>query len=440
MTESSGIHRIVRKLAAALGGQVGVFLLGFLSQIILARTLAPEGKGLFALVILVITVIFTFVHGSLGAANSHFTGRKREWEPAIIGNSFLIAFLVGGSCLLLVYLLSDSLLPSMLPKVDSNLVKYTAISLPMLLLLEYTATIVMGQDRIARFSLIIASRELIFVVYIALLLAFNKLNVHNALIAWIISSAFAAFYAAYSAWSGGRFSASLSIRVWISMIKFSVQAHLANLSTFLKMRADMLIMGYYLDISEVGYYSIAMAVVMALWYLPASVAQVLIPYISWRDSEAGDRLTPRLCRITIFINTVASIMIGAFGWWGIKIIFGVKFLPAYPALLILLPGAVLFSLAKLLSGDLGGRGLPKYAMYISLFVMVVNIVMNMILIPKLHMAGAALTASLTHALAGLLFLWAFRRESGIRAIDAMVIQREDFRIIVDLLKGSFKKR
>lgn len=434
MTESSGFNRIVRKLAAAFGGQVGVFLLGFLTQIILARTLAPDGKGLFSLVILVITVIFTFVHGSLGAANSHFTGRNRNWESAIVGNSLLLAILVGGLCLVLVQLYADNLLSVLLPNVDANLVKYTALVLPALLLLEYSSTTVMGQDRIGRFSVIITLRELMLTVSLLVLVVVGDLTVRNALTVWVAAAGVVSLFAVYSAWSGSRFRIALSIRVWFSMVKFSAQAHLANLSTFLKMRADMLIMGYYLDISEVGYYSIAMAIVMALWYLPASIAQVLIPYISWRDNEAGDKLTPKLCRIAVFVNAVASLMIGAFGWLGIKIIFGAQFLPAYPVLLILLPGAVLFSLAKLLSGDLGGRGLPKYAMYISLFVMIVNIIMNLVLIPEWRMAGAALTASFTHALAGLLFLWAFRRESGIRAVEALLIRKEDIHVIKDALK------
>ena len=428
------------KLVAAFGGQIGVFLFGFAAQIVLARSLGPEGKGFFTLVITVVNIFFTFIHGSLGSANSHFTGRQPRWAAAIFGNSVTIALVVGGSVVLLFLNFAGGILPQILPKVDLSLVKATIIVLPFLLLLDYSGMIVMGQDRIARFSLILTSREFLFVTTSLLLLILSGLHVQDALQAWVSVAVFISLFACWSAWAGGGFKFQVKPLVWASMAKFSVQAHVANLTTFLKMRADMLIMAYFMSVTDVGYYSIAIAIVAALWYLPASVAQVLIPHISHRDNSAGDILTPRLCRITVFVNIIVGFLIGRFGWIAIKVIFGEQFLPAFPALLILLPGAVLFSLAKLLSGDLGGRGLPRYAMVISTIVMFINIGVNLVLIPLWGIKGAALTASFTHALAGLMFLWAFSHESGVAFKDALIIKRDDFQLLHDAIKGVLAKK
>jgi len=429
LTAEPRSDQLLGKLTAAFGGQIGIFLFGFGSQVLLARALGPEGKGAFSLVVLVVVTVSMVVHGSLGAANAHFIGRYPAYRPAIVGNSFVWALGFGGLVLLLFLTVADRVLPEIFPNIDPSLVKKTVPVLPLLMLLEYSSLIVMGQNRIVRYSSIVTSREFLFLFGLAVSTAFGVLTPRGALVLWMTAAGLMALFSAWSAWSGGDYKLKLDAKVWAATARYSAQAHIANLSGFLKMRADMLIMGYYLTVAEIGYYSVAFAILQGLWYLPTSVAQVLIPHISWRGDGVGDAVTPRLCRITFFLNLVIGLLIGLFGKIGIKLVFGADFLPAYPALLIILPGAVLFSLAKLLSGYLGGKGLPKYSMVISVIVLTLNVAVNLVLIPAWRIRGAALTASITHSIAGAMFLWAFKRESGVSLRESLVIRADDFRLL-----------
>jgi len=432
--------KLLRKLSAAFSGQIGVFLLAFASQIVIARALGPAGKGAFSLVILIVNVVYIFAHGSLGSANTHFTGRHPASKAGIFGNSFTIALLWGGTVALLFITIVEGLLAKTLPDIDPALVKMTAIAIPMMILLDYCNTIVMGLDRIARYSLIIVSRELVFLVGLFLLLLIAPLTVGGVLNTWVLVVGLASIFAAWSAWSGVGFRFKIDLRLWFSMAKFSLQSHAANLSTFLKMRFDVLMVAYFLDLKEVGYYSIANAIIAVLWFIPVAVSMVLTPHISWRDDQAGNILTPPLCRMAFFLTAIAGLTIAIFGWVGIKLVFGELFLPAYLPLLILIPGAVVYSLAKLLSGDLVGRGLPHYAMKISLVALGLNVGINLILIPLFGIIGAALTATLTHSVTGLLFLRAFQRESGASVSEALVIRRGDLAQLGQIIGRIVSKR
>jgi len=433
-TSSPERGSITKKLTAALGGQIGLFTFGFMAQVLLAHGLGADGKGTFSLVLLIVNLIFQLSHGSLGSANSHFTGRFSKSGPGIIGNSLLISLLVGGGLTWIVIRQADRILPLVYPEVDTGFVRLTIICLTSLYLIEYCNSIVRGQDRIARFSFTLAARELLFVLLIAAFFVFDSISVANSLLSWVVAAVVISLYAFWSAWSGMNFRLKPDFDLWKTMAKYSAKAHTANLSSFLRMRLDIFILAYFLDVKTVGYYSVSFVIVQLLSFLPKSVAQVLVPHIAWRKDSAGDVLTPILCRISLFLSFIGGVLLIAVGYPVIGIVFGSEFLPSYLPLVMMIPGAVIYTLATSLAGDLGGRGKPQYAMKISIVMLILNVAINLTLIPSLGMIGAAIAASVTQAITGVLFLRAFLKESGVPLLSALIIRREDFNVFLRAVK------
>lgn len=423
------------KLVAAFGGQIGAFLFGFITAIVIARTLGPAGKGAFSLIVLIVNLVFNFVHGSIGAANSHFVGRFNRHVSGIIGNSFLLVLFWGGAITMLFISFADVPLEHFYPNVDRSLVKLAALCIPALVLFEYASNIVRGQNRIRQYSLILVFKELSFLAALVALILFATVTVASAVHCWMFGIATVGLFAGWAAWSGNNFRLKLDFPIWKPMAKFGLQAHTANLASFLKTRIDWLLIPFFLDNTALGYYSNASAIILVLWFLPTAVAQILGPHISWRDNHSGDMLTPVLCRITFFITCITGVLLVVFGRIGIRIAFGAEFLPSYAPLVIMIPGAVLYGISKLLSGDLTGRGLPHYAMKISTAVLIINVIMNFLLIPTLGIAGAAFAATVSYGANGVLFLLAFRRESRSSLYDALVMKRADFELITKSLKS-----
>ncbi|MFN8549392.1 MAG: hypothetical protein U0527_15825 [Candidatus Eisenbacteria bacterium] len=107
---------------------------------------------------------------------------------------------------------------------------------------------------------------------------------------------------------------------------------------------------------------------------------MLFPRVSASSREEADRLTPVACHITLFL-VVAAVLLWLRGasWCGSS---GNAFDPVLPAFRVLLPGIVVLSLSRLLSGDLSGRAerLPQTAALGSAFLL--NLGLDLLWIPR----------------------------------------------------------
>ena len=438
-TLSGNNETMLSKFAASFGGQIGVFVLAFIAQIVLARMLGPEGKGIYSMVVLIVNVTYHFSHGSLSSANSHFTGRYPEARSGIIGNNLVITIVWGGLVTITFLLFADTIISHFYPKLDLSLVKLTVLCLPSLLLLEYSNATVKGQNQILRYSILLALRDFAFLCFLAVPVFLGSLSVRYAVGSWAMVVIGMSLISAFVALSGNQFKLKIDFQVWKSMIRFSLQSHIANLTTFLKTRLDWLLIGFFINLTALGYYSNAVQIISLLAFFPTAIAQVIGPHISWRENQAGNVLTPVLCRITLFISVLIGILLVLFGEIAISFAFGKDFLPSYPIMVMLLPGGIALCLVKILAGDLGGRGLPKYAMKISFVVLIVNIISNMSLIPFFGVLGAAIAASTTHLITAVLFWIAFNRESHVRLVDTLIIKGNDFALISKVIKFKTKR-
>jgi len=425
---------LLTKLISAFGGQLGILLFGMGVQIIIARTLGPAGKGLFSLTVAVAVTLATIVHLSLATGNSHFMGRYPSERRALVGNSFLMAFVWGAIVTVAALALRQKVPLEYQPKISPQLWGMALVAIIPLLLLEYSNGLVIGLDWIKRLSFSLVLKEALILIGALWLATQGHLSVEGAVAVWVIAAVMVAVFQAFSAWSRVGLSITISPKLFGSMTLFSIQSHAANIFGFLKFRFDFFLIDHFLSSSELGIYSIAVIMVQVLWYLPKAIAQILIPHISWGGQRAAAELTPLLSRLGFTVAIIGGCLLALFGRPLIGLLFSDSFLPAYLILLLLLPGAIIFSLAGMLSGDLIGRGLPRYAMLTSIFAFVLNVVVNLILIPKFGLAGAAIASSLTHAFSGAMFLYYFHRESGVDISDTLILKRNDIIKLKQLMR------
>jgi O-antigen/teichoic acid export membrane protein len=95
---------------------------------------------------------------------------------------------------------------------------------------------------------------------------------------------------------------------------------------------------------------------------------------------------------------VGAIGLAVFGKPAIRVLFSAGFLPAYPALLILLPGVVLLGTAKILTNDIAGRGYPHYNSITSAISLIATVALDFVLVPTRGIVGAALASTLAYSL------------------------------------------
>jgi len=420
---------LMTKIGAALTGQVGTFVIGSVTNIILARVLGPSGKGLYSLAVLAATTVMTLTHLSMANANTHYINKEQIHRPALIGNSLMIIFVWGMLVTLLGLLFFDSFAHRLFPELNRQLWGLAMAAVVPLLLFEIAGGLVLGLDRQREYSVALIAKEGLMLLLALWLYYANILTAGSAAAVWVLSVMFTGFYQLGLVWKVVGRGVTISWDLLKGMAGYSAQSHIANVTSFLRLRFDMFLVAGFLNAQEVGYYGVAVSLIGLLWFIPTAIAQVLVPYISQRDEETANDVTPRLCRISFAIALVGGLILAALGKPIIWLLFGKPYLPAYPSLLVLLPGALFYGIAKMLAGDLLGRGLPRHAMVISGIAFAANLLINLLVIPYWGIVGAALSATITQILVGVLFIRAFTRSSLIPAGELFAVRREDFYIL-----------
>jgi O-antigen/teichoic acid export membrane protein len=105
----------------------------------------------------------------------------------------------------------------------------------------------------------------------------------------------------------------------------------------------------------------------------------------------------------------------------------------------LLPGIVIFSAANVVASYLAGIGKPRLNFLVSLAGLFVTVVLNLLLIPRLNIVGAAISSTASYATSTALILWFFKRESGARWRHVLLPMAGDVALLFSQLRSWLRR-
>jgi O-antigen/teichoic acid export membrane protein len=170
---------------------------------------------------------------------------------------------------------------------------------------------------------------------------------------------------------------------------------------------------------------VAVSLAELLWYLPDAFGFVLFPKTASSEPEAARQFTPKVARLSAFITAVAAVGMFLLSRLVIVVLYTEEYLPSLYPLWILLPGVVALSYSKVIFGDLGGQGKPRYGTYASLLSFLVTLGLDLLLIPRWGIVGAALTSSLAYTTNAAVAVASYVSVTGNSLTDVLLIQRSD---------------
>jgi O-antigen/teichoic acid export membrane protein len=208
--------------------------------------------------------------------------------------------------------------------------------------------------------------------------------------------------------------------------KFGLQSHLGTIFYLLGWRLDFLLCNAYLDTRAVGYYSVAVLLGELLWFIPQSLAVVLLPEVSRLSAEQAVRLTSQVCRLTLVSSALGAIFLAAIAPLLVSMIFGNDFLPALSPFWLLLPGMIFESGTRILSSFFVGRGYPMTSTHSAGLVFLANLLLNLWWIPRHGIAGAALASTISYTLGAIYLFRVYRRLTGTTYRQMLLARRADW--------------
>lgn len=409
--------------------EILIFISGFGVLIIISRVLGPEGKGIYSLIALIPGTIAIFSSLGIESANVYFSGKKKFKIGDIAYNSLVVSILTGA---IMIFVFGFILGPGFFEKflslsgVPSFYIMSAILTIPFILFLNYWRNIIRGEERLTEYNISRFLDNFFQLALILILILIFRLKLSAAVFSFIFSMVISSFLVFYLVVKRNRLSSSFNFRFAKDSFIYGMKVYLANVVSFLSYRFDLFLVAFFLNPAEVGFYSISVAIAERMLIIPGTLSTVLFPRVSSSKPEEANNLTSRISRHTAFLMIVISLASFFLAKPFIEIFFGQSFLPAVKPLIFILPGIIAFGIGGVLAADLSGRGRPEFAIYSASTCLVSNIILNILLIPKFGISGAAIASSIAYWLDTFIIIFAFLKISKKSLLDFLLIKKHDF--------------
>ncbi|MGC1604291.1 MAG: polysaccharide biosynthesis C-terminal domain-containing protein [Candidatus Acidiferrum sp.] len=387
--------------------------------------LGPEGKGLIYLLQFMAATGPALLSFGLGPAAVYYLGKERLYPEREIRSGVLSASFFLGALPLAIAILAWPLIGGLAGRKLGPFYLFLGLSMvPFAVVAWNVSYLSLAQGRILAYNLLRSAQNLWFLLCLILLFCFYGTSLTGAALCWAVSVFALGAVAPFVSRTQNRGEEHPVPGFLRSAFRFGWQSHLGAVTQFLQQRVDVLLVSLICSLSDVGLYSLAVAAAEVLWYIPQTVANVLMPHVANSSEERASRLTSTFCRTVFTLNAFLSIVLALAGAWIVPLILP-AFRSSVEVIWLLLPGTVAASLSKVLASDLNGRGKPMETFRPPALTLVVCALAGIAVIPRFGIAGAAVVTSCGHILNSVLFLRVYKRITGVPASELLLMRYSD---------------
>jgi O-antigen/teichoic acid export membrane protein len=418
---------LARNIITTLSARILGLAIGLISSVLLARVLGPEGRGIFALVLLIPEMAISF--GLLGFEQSNvvFAGLEPERRKSLVWQSMVIAGIIGGFIAIAGSLFLTLGAPGLGYLIRGPLWLYLVpfSIVPGRLVVEYWGAILRGMNRIFLLNLTEVGTKIASLFLILILVVGLRFGVGGAVWSeWIIGAGtvilLMVFLKRHGVWGESGLDWSLFKRSG----RFALPAHCGTVLSFLNYRVDQFIIAAFLPPEQLGFYIIAVSLVERIWILPGSIANALLPHLT-NSTSYDSTLSAVIVRHTIIWIGSICLLVFCFAEVVVSILYSQAFLGAVAPLRWLLPGIFSLSAGKVIGAELLAKKKIDFVVWTGSLVVAVNIVGNLMLVPRMGISGAALASSISYSLLGVILALYYLKQTGL-PWTAFILRLEDF--------------
>lgn len=387
--------------------KVLVTLLNVGSSIVVARALGADGRGLVAVAFALTVLLVQLGTFGLTTANPYHVAQTPHRRGSIVTNSLMVAGVVGTGLILIGIGLKIGV-PSVVRGLSWLDLMLALLTIPAMLATLFLQSILLGEGRMVAYN----AGEVIFsaVTFVGQLVVLVVLDggVTGALAVLLASQVIAAgTWLAVLTW--GRRLAPPDTSTLRETLRYAFRIYLATLVAFLVIRIDMLMVNGFLGAHDAGLYSVAVALADGLYLIPAVIAVNLFARLS-RGLER--QASAEIFRSFFVLYGAVCLLSVALAAPAIRILFGPQYADATSLYYWLAPGVFCLGMINILAQHFAGIGFPREAALIWIPGLAVDVVINVILLPKDGVYIASLSSSITYLLVLLLHMRMFAKEFG----------------------------
>ena len=410
-------------------GQIITLGSGFLLNIVLSRWLGPADFGLYTLTLTLFT-ISTLVAG-LGIPETvvkYVADYKSDQERlnAIVTAGIINALLLGTVAGFAFFIFAGEIAALFGMQELSGLIRIIALAVPLAIVNTTLLGLLNGLREMRSYSFRFMIRSLLLIVLVVLFIAAG-LGPGGAVLALLLTEVGTLAFVVSVVRRHFRLSVSDHRETSKKMLAFGSRIFIASAVYLINTYTDTLLIGYMLTEIDVGRYAIAIAIArVAFLSLPGSFSTVNYPAISEYYSkglrDAVEDLITRSIRYCLALLSMMGLVLIYLAETIIGFIFGPAYLPAVPALTVLVFGMIAFGAVSSVGSAVSAMNRPGLSSKVNILVAGANVCLDLALIPLFGITGAAIGTAVSCTLLAVLILYILRRVFDVRVESALIVK------------------
>lgn len=376
----------------------------FILRIVLGRELGPEGLGVYTLAFTIYLFGMQFAAFGIGSALTKYIAEFLDDQVAIrsyVSSGMTSSIVTGALIGVVLFFLAPYIALSFfhVPELEP-LIGLTALCYPFIAVQKAVLGTLNGFRRMYLYAFLSITQNVTVVAASIVLVLLFEMGVVGAVIGFVGPTILISALSPVLIRDCIRLDAPLwdSAALRATTI-FGFYVVLGNSIGFLNTQVDSILIGYYLDPAEVGIYAVAVLLAQTLTLIPSAVQQVTAPVMATLygkgDIEGIRRLFYSTLKRNLLISVGSATLIAISGPYLIALLFTEEYLISYIPLQILLLGYAIGASFGAVGATLSSIGKVHIPFRISAVCGVMNVILNILLIPLFGISGAALATAVT---------------------------------------------
>jgi O-antigen/teichoic acid export membrane protein len=426
---------LIRQSGHTFLWQIAGFLAAAVSGMITARALGPADRGLLAAAYLYPQLAATLGSLSLGVAIFHRLSRCEFSLQEFAGTCAAASGGFGATSLLLLLFTVWVAGEPLYRGIPWSILLLTLLPLPFLFSLGLFSSLLQGVMDIGWYNLVNQGSKLFGLFVVLGLLSLDRLRVWDLVVAGAILTVIAGLLPVWRLHRHAPGAWRVRGDLFRSLLADGLRVHLGSVAIFLAGRANLLLGNAFLTKAEVGYLYMAVTLAELVWFISVAAETVLYPQVAQMAEGDAAILTARVCRQILILSVLSGVTLAVLAPTAVLLYGGRAFLPAVTPLRLLLPGIVALTISKVLSALWVRRGWFLMLTLLAGGTGALSIILNLLLIPWLGTAGAALATTIPYLVNAGISLWIYRCRISRDVGMVWRVRREDLVHLVRSLTG-----
>ncbi len=430
--------KLARNTFVAVGTRILTYGVSIPLSIVTSRLLGPQDKGIYTLFLLVL-VFYTYMTFNISSAGIFFVGKKHYTLRQVVANLVTFGILLAVVVDLVYVVLAFFVHIPVLSDFGIGVLLIIGFIGPINIWSTYLEDCLLAAQDIVGYNI---TSNIVQTVaqagtFVVLVLV-NKNLLADAIESYALGVLISFFVTIALLSRHVRFGIGWDIRLWGKMFNFGIKGYLTAILNLGNQRLDTILVSLIVSVTALGYYSVSASLSEMTWQLPLVISSVLFPTTAALTAKQGAKISAQVCRRIILVQSAIIIALIIAAPELVTFLYGHTFAPAVLPLQTLLPGALGYTIYKTLYSYLLGNGKPSSGIWSTGISLTVTVVLDLLLIPRLGIEGAAITSSIAYCLNGLVILIAFVSDSHLHPLEAVIPTLQDVSALFTQVFGQVR--